>query len=97
MTAYEELGHDAMGKQGMRAGLAVVLAGGVSLSPTSPSKAGWRNPPQPLSPLLVQLRTVSKMTTYGELGHDAFSNWVGELVLHSLAGAVVGGGGRGWG
>ena len=30
----------------------------------SPSKAGSRNPPPPLSPLLVQLRTVSKMTAY---------------------------------
>ena len=40
------------------------------LSPTSPSKAGSRNPPPPLSPLLIQLRTVSKM--YGErLGDDA--------------------------
>jgi len=54
MTAYGELGDDdAMGKQGMRAGLAGVLAGGVPLSPTSPSKAGSRNPPPPLSPLLV--------------------------------------------
>jgi len=42
------------------------------LSPTSPSKAGSRNPPPPLSPLLIQLRTVSKMTVYGErLGDDA--------------------------
>jgi len=42
------------------------------LSPTSPSKAGSRNPPPPLSPLLIQLRTVSKMTAYGErLGDDA--------------------------
>ena len=35
------------------------------LSPTSPSKAGSRNPPPPLSPLLIQLRTVCKMTAYG--------------------------------
>ena len=42
------------------------------LSPTSPSKAGSRNPTPPLSPLLIQLRTVSKMTAYGErLGDDA--------------------------
>ena len=45
MTVYGELGDDAMGKQGRRAGLAGVLAGGVALSPTSPSKAGSRNPP----------------------------------------------------
>ena len=36
----------------------------------SPSKAGSRNPPPPLSPLLVQLRTVSKRTAYGEMGDD---------------------------
>jgi len=71
MTAYGELGVDAVGKQGRRASLAGVLAGGVPLSPTSPSKAGSRNPPPPLSTLLVQLRTVSKMTAYGELGDDA--------------------------
>jgi len=42
------------------------------LSPTSPSKAGSHNLPPPLSPLLIQLRTVSKMTVYGErLGDDA--------------------------
>jgi len=41
------------------------------LSPTSPSKDGSRNPPSPLSPLLIQLHTVSKMTSYGEqLGDD---------------------------
>ena len=66
MTAYGELGDDTMGKQGRRASLAGVLAGGVPLSPTSPSKAGSRNPSPPLSPLLIQLRTVSKMTAYGE-------------------------------
>jgi len=71
MTVYGELGDDAMGKQGRRASLAGVLAGGVLLSPTSPSKAGSRNPPPTLSPLLVQLHTVSKMTVYGELGDDA--------------------------
>jgi len=44
----------------------------LSLSPTSPSKGGSRNPPPPLSPLLIQLRTVSKLTAYGErLGDDA--------------------------
>ena len=37
----------------------------------SPSKAGSRNPPPPLSPLLVQLRTVSKTTIYGEMEDDA--------------------------
>jgi len=93
-----------MGKQGMRAGLAGVLAGVVPLSPTSPSKAGSRNPPPPLSPLLVQFRTVSKMTAYGELGDDTMSK-LGRRA--SLAGALVkggkgdgnGGGGRGgvWG
>jgi len=36
------------------------------LSPTSPRKAGSRNPPPPLSPLLIQLRTVSGMTAYDE-------------------------------
>ena len=35
------------------------------LSPASPSKAGSRNPPPRLSPLLIQLRTVSEMTAYG--------------------------------
>ena len=59
MTAYGELGDGAMGMQGRRASLAGVLAGGVPLFPTSPSKAGSRNPPPPLSPLLVQLRTVN--------------------------------------
>ena len=73
MTAYGELGDGAMGKQGMRAGLAGVLVGGVPLSPTSPSKAGSRNHPPPLSPLLVQLCTVSEMIAYGELGDDAMS------------------------
>jgi len=70
MTAYGELGDDAMGMQGRRASLAGVLAGGVPLPPTSPSKAGSRNPPPPLSPLLVQLCMVSKMTAYGKLGDD---------------------------
>jgi len=42
------------------------------LSPTSPSKAGSRNPPPPLFSLLIQLHTVSKMTAYAEqLGDDA--------------------------
>jgi len=86
MTAYDEMGDDAMGKQGRRAGLAGVLAGGVvfvscvllcasllilPLSLTSPSKADLSNPPPPLSPFLVQLCTVSKMTAYGEMGDDA--------------------------
>jgi len=59
MTAYGEMGDDTMCKQGKRAGLAGVLAGGVPLSPTSPSKAGSRNPPPPLSSFLVELSTVS--------------------------------------
>jgi len=73
---------DAMGKQGRRASLAGVLAGGVGfvsfvllfasllilpLSLTSPSKAGSGNTPLTLSPFLVQLRTVYKMTAFGEL------------------------------
>ena len=42
------------------------------LSPTAPSNAGSRNPPPLLSPLLIQLRTGSKMTAYAErLGDDA--------------------------
>jgi len=42
------------------------------LFPTSLSKAGSRNPPPLFSPLLIQLRMVSKMTVYGErLGDDA--------------------------
>jgi len=75
-----------MGKQGRRAGHTGVLVGGVGfvscvllcasllilpLSLTSPSKAGWRSPPPPLSHLLFQLCTVSKITAYGELGDDA--------------------------
>jgi len=88
MTVYgEQLGDDVMGMQGRRASLAGVLAGGVGivscvllfacmlilpLSPTSPSRAGLRNPAPPLSPLLIQLCTISKMTSYGErLGDDA--------------------------
>jgi len=71
MIAYGELGDDTMGKQGRRAGLTGVLAGGVPLSSTSPSKAGSRKTPPPLFPFLVQLHTVSKMTAYGELGDDA--------------------------
>ena len=88
MTVYGEMGDDVMGTQGRRAGLAGVLAGGVGfvscvllcasllilpLSLTSPSKAGSGNTPPPLSPFLVQLCTVSKMTAYGELGDDAMN------------------------
>ena len=73
MTVYGEMGDDTMGKQGRQAGLAGLLAGGVPISPTSPSKDGSRNPPPPLSPFLIQLCTVSKMTTYGELGDDAMN------------------------
>ena len=72
--------------KGRRASLAGVLAGGVGivscvllcvsllillLSHTSPSKAGSSNPPPQPSLLLVQLRAVSKMTAYGEMGDDA--------------------------
>ena len=77
-----------MGKKGMRDGLAGVPAGRVPLSPTSPSKAGSRNPPPPLSPLLVPLRTVSKMTVYGELGDDVM---VKQGRRASLAGVLAGG------
>jgi len=96
MTAYGELGDDVMGKQGRRDSLAGVLrlAGGVSLLPTSPSKAGSHNPPPPLSRLLVQLRTVSKMTAYGELGDDVMGK---QGRRDSIAGVLVGGGGRGGG
>jgi len=59
------------------------------LSPTSPSKAGSRNPSPPLSPLLIQLRTVSKMTAYGErLGDDAMGM---QGRRASLAGVLAGG------
>ena len=59
------------------------------LSPTSPSKAGSRNPPPPLSPLLMQLCTVSKMTAYGErLGDDAMGM---QGRRASLAGVLAGG------
>ena len=59
------------------------------LSPTSPSKAGSRNPPPPFSPLLIQLCTVSKMTTYGEqLGDDAMGIQGCQV---GLAGMLAGG------
>jgi len=59
------------------------------LSPTSPSKAGSRNPPPTLSPLLIQLRAVSKMTAYGEqLGDDAMGM---QGRRASLAGVMAGG------
>jgi len=54
----------------------------------SPSKAGSRSPPPPLSPLLVQLHTVSKMTAYGELGHDAMGK---QGRRAGLAGVLAGG------
>ena len=92
MTAYGELGDDAMGKHGRRASLAGVLAGGVGfvscvllcasllIMPiflTSPSKTGSRNPLPPLSPLWVQLRIVSKMTAYGYSPSDwEMTPWV---------------------
>jgi len=53
----------------------------------SPSKAGSRNPPPPLSPLLVQLRTVSKIITYGEMGDDVMGkhfNRISIIIHHSL-------------
>ena len=92
-----------MGKQGRRAGPAGVLAGGVgfvscvllcasllilSLSLTSPSKAGSSNPPPILSPFLVQVRTVSKMTAYGEVGDDAMGK---QGRRAGLAGVLAGG------
>jgi len=59
------------------------------LSPTSPNKAGSRNPPPPISPLLIQLCTVSKMTAYGErLGDDAMGM---QGRRASLAGVLAGG------
>jgi len=55
------------------------------LSPTSPTKAGS----QPLSPLLIQLRTVSKMIVYDErLGDDAMGM---QGRRASLAGVLAGG------
>jgi len=58
-------------------------------SPTSPSKAGSRNPPPPLSPLLIQLHTVSNMTAYGErLGDDAMGIQGSRA---SLVGVLAGG------
>jgi len=93
-----------MGIQGRRASLAGVLAGGVGfvscvvlyssllilpLLPTSPSKASSRNPPPPLSPHLIQLHAVSKMTAYGEqLGDDAMGVQGRQA---SLAGVLAGG------
>jgi len=59
------------------------------LSPTSPSNVGSRNPPPTLSPLLIQLRTVSKMTAYGEqLGDDAMGIQGSRA---SFAGVLAGG------
>jgi len=105
MTTYGEgLGDDAMGMKGRRTSLAGVLAGGVGfvscvllcasllilpLFPTSPRKAGSRNPFPPLSPLLIQLCNVSKMTGYGEgLGDDAMGM---QGRRTSLAGVLAGG------
>ena len=59
------------------------------LSPTSPSKAGSRNPPPPLSPLLIQLCMVSKMTAYGELLGDDAMGVQGSRA--SLVGVLAGG------
>jgi len=59
------------------------------LPPNSPSKAGSRNPPPTLSPLLIQLRMVSKMTAYAErLGDDAVAVQGSRA---SLAGLLAGG------
>jgi len=60
-------------------------------SPTSPSKAGSRNPPPLLSPLLIQLHTVSKTTAHGEhwqLGDDTMGMQGRQA---SLAGVLAGG------
>ena len=59
------------------------------LSPTSPSKADSRNPPPPLSPLLIQLCMVSKMTVYGELLGDDAMGVQGSRA--SLVGVLAGG------
>ena len=57
------------------------------LFPASPSKAGSRNPPPPLSPHLIQLRTVSNMTAYGErLGVDAMGVQGSRAHLAKIAG-----------
>jgi len=60
------------------------------LSPTSSSNAGSRNPPPPLSTLLIhQLRTVPKMTADDErMGDDAMDVQGGQA---SLAGVLAGG------
>jgi len=60
-----------------------------ALSPTSPRKAGSHNPPPPLSPLLIQLRTVFKMTTYGERLVDDAMGVQGSRAR--LAGMLAGG------
>ena len=88
-----------------RASLAGVLAGGVGfvscvllcaslltlpLSLTSPSKAGSRSPHPPLSPFLIQLCTVSKMTAYGELGDDAMGKQGRRTSLAGVLAGVVG-------
>jgi len=93
-----------MGMQGRRASLAGVLAGGVGfmscvllcasllilpLSTTSPNKAGSHNPPPLLSPLLIQLRTVSKMIAYDERFWDDAMGMQGRRA--SLAGVLAGG------
>jgi len=54
----------------------------------SPRKAGSRNPPPPLSPLLVQLCTVSKMTAYGEMGDDTMGKGRRAVLAGVLAGGV---------
>jgi len=103
-SCCERLGDDAMDMQGRWASLAGVLASGgwflscvllcaslliLPLPPTSPSKAGSRNPPPTLPPLLIQLHTVSKMTAYGERLGDDVMGVQGRRA--SLAGVLAGG------
>jgi len=59
------------------------------LSPTFTSKGGSRNPPSLLSPLLIQLHMVSKMTSYGERLKDDTMGVHGSRA--SLAGVLAGG------
>jgi len=54
----------------------------------SPTNAGSHNPPPLLSPLLVQLHTVSKMTVYGEMGDDTMGKKGRQA---GLAGVLAGG------
>jgi len=59
------------------------------LSPNSLTNVGSPNPPPTVSPLLIQLHTVSKMTAYAErLGDDAMGVQGSQA---SLAGLLAGG------